>query len=66
MDQWPGAIRDALIQGKVVAAGSNQLLVFQQHEQGYTCSYQINLGSGIGTWVDTQGRTGDFQLLKFQ
>lgn len=58
----------------------DRLLSFRQIEPQYVCSYQIAMGpetytaqrnrgeaaSFMGVWHDTNGRRGDFILLKYQ
>lgn len=64
-----GQDRKASLVGRV-EAGEQHLgvLNFRQREPGYTCSYQIGLGTGsfIGAWHDTKRRSGDFMLLRTQ
>lgn len=68
-----GRERNAIIEGHLFCQPAGQLLVFNQRENGYVCTYQIFLSStgedftqNIGTWQDTQDRSGNFSLLKYQ
>ena len=63
-----GRERTAIISGKLEGEGQHPVLVFQQREHGYVCSYQaIDQGGAIlGVWHDTKNRSGDFRLLKHQ
>lgn len=64
-----GQNRKASITGRLESGeDSVKLFTFRQREEGYTCSYQLVLGTGsfVGTWYDTKGRSGDFLLLKYQ
>jgi hypothetical protein len=60
-----GEYRKAKIEGRVaVAASPIGLFTFRQIESGYSCAYQMTVGTGafIGVWHDTKGRRGDFLL----
>lgn len=64
-----GQNRKATIVGRVEGgADPTNLFTFRQREPGYTCSYQMTLGTGsfVGVWHDTKGRSGDFLLMKYQ
>lgn len=63
-----GRERDAIISGRLEGFGPSRVLVFQQREEGYVCSYQAidNGGEILGVWHDTQNRSGRFRLLKYQ
>ena len=63
-----GENRKAKIEGRVEGSRGTSLFTFRQVERGYTCGYQMTLGTGsfLGVWHDTKGRSGDFILLKYQ
>ena len=68
-----GRERDAIIQGEVHETGSGQLLIFTQREAGYLCSYQVfwsntsvDRSAEVGVWHDSEGRSGNFNLMKYQ
>ena len=68
-----GRERNALLRGHIFSQPTGNLVQFQQHEPGYVCSYQIywsntndDRSQVVGVWHDTQGRSGNFKLMKFQ
>ena len=63
-----GRQRDAILTGNLDGDDNCRVLVFQQREEGYLCSYQaIDRGGAIiGVWHDTQNRSGTFKMLRYQ
>lgn len=53
-----GTERDCVFTGELADGGS--LLILQQREPGYLCSYQLGATAGgwSGTWRDSRGRAG--------
>ena len=68
-----GRERDAIIRGRLYCQPRGKLLLLQQCETGYICSYQIfwdnnaaDQSKALGVWHDTAGRSGNFTLLRHQ
>jgi len=59
-----GGERRATFTGELVQGGA--LLLLQQREPGYVCSYQLSSsGPGwVGTWRDSRGRSGTAKLAR--
>lgn len=60
-----GSVRTATFTGELIGAGAGNLLLLQQREPGYVCSYQLSRTDAErwhGTWRDSRGGTGTVML----
>ncbi len=68
-----GHQRNAILSGDVFRQAGGTLLSLRQRETGYACSYQVHWQAteldralAVGVWHDSEGRNGNFSLLKLQ